>query len=630
MNAPFAKGERFGILRTGAGARPFGIEMVGGLLRSCAIRVVEAEGDFKESATALEVWAGERKVADWARGERLSALGFGCQLDAAEEIRLFSALLDALRASGLVGGGAAPLKALYFAGLPAACDGIIARFPFVAGVFRGDESPARCLELLGLGDTRLPGTISSDLAYDEGRLAFGRELVAKGGWEAVSPVDRSGYPRFGLRGDGLVARIAQGNRKGHPPLMSAGMGAWLPDRREAVGLFEEWTSAMARGGLLDVLSIDNSRLSRSAFGEDWEGRPDGDGVPLDSPEAFGRIWELARPMLVRSRSGAGDVAEMARMLDERIDMAWHALSFWWTCGLDGTGNRGVLDNLRRHFEALDFVVASGKPFEPDVPHHFAIRGADDTSYVVSGWLAARAAKERGVRDLVLPVELNTPKYTWGVNDLAKARALLQLVRELEDGDFRVHPYPRSGAESFSPERTTALAQAAAMAALMDDIEPWDLRSPEMIQVVAMPDGPGFADPSAIEGSIRIMRAALSEWRSLRAGGLVDDMSRNGTVLGRTSELIAEARSTIASICASIPDPFGPEGMYRILSSGFLAMPWLSELRDEFPEAVRWRTQLMDGAVKVVDGEGIVVPAELRLPVAAELARAGGVGRPWLR
>ncbi|HUX39258.1 MAG TPA: hypothetical protein VMV44_15265 [Rectinemataceae bacterium] len=99
------------------------------------------------------------------------------------------------------------------------------------------------------------------------------------------------------------------------------------------------------------------------------------------------------------------------------------------------------------------------------------------------------------------------------------------------------------------------------------------------------------------------------------------MTRNPGVLRRTSELIAEARSTIASICAAIPEPFGPEGMYRILAGGFLAMPWLSERREEFPEAARWRTGLVDGAMKVVDGDGMVVTAEARMPLAVERARS---------
>ena len=617
MSASLHKGERFGILRPPVDAHSLGVSVIVELLRACGIKTIEAVGEVRESLARLEDPHAARVVAEWARGERLSAFGFSWRLDPEEGLRHFAGLVEVLREAALIGSASAPIRAFYFAGLPAACDLVLDRFPFVTGVFRGDETASQSLEILGLKGIALPSSVSLDLGYDEDRMSFGRELVAKGEWESRRPVDRSGYPRFGLRGDGLIARIAHGRRRNLPPLMRAHAGPWLPDRREAIGLFEQWTSRLAKGGFLDILSIGTSQLSQSAFGENWDGRSDGGGVPLDSPEAFGRIWDLARPMLVRSYSGTDDVVGMARMLEERIDIAWHALSFWWFSRLDGRGPHGVLGNLERHFEALDFIAASGKPFEPNVPHHFAFRGADDTSYVVSGWLAACAAKERGVRDLVLQIMLNTPKYTWGVNDLAKARALLQLVRELEDGDFSVHLQPRGGLDYFSGDEATAKAQLAAVTALMDDIEPWDARSPEIIHVVSWSEGTRLADPGVIEDSIRITGHALSEWRRLRAEGLVDDMSRNPSVLRRTSELLSEARSVIAAICATIPDPFSPAGMYRILADGFLPLPWLSELKEEFSEATSWKTGMIDGAVKVIDAEGIVMPAALRMPVVVE-------------
>lgn len=620
MGEGLVRGDRLGIFRPGLDAHSLGVSAIENLLHSCGVTVVVAEGAVREALSGGGGPDSARLISEWARGNRLDAVAFSWRLDPDRGAELFGAFADALRSGGLWGGSGSRLKALYFAGLPPACDLVLERFPFVSGVFRGDESPSESLQILGLKDVRLPRNLAADLGYDQDRLAFGRELVARDDWKALKPVDRSGYPRYGGRGDTLVARIAQGSRRGLPPLMRAHVGSWLPDRREAIRLFEEWTARLAKGGFLDILSIGSSQLSQSAFGEDWEGRADGGGVPLDTPEAFSRVWDLARPMLVRSYSGTNDVLGLAKMFEERIDIAWHALSFWWFSSLDGRGPHGLLENLRRHFETLDFVAASGKPFEPNVPHHFAFHGADDVSYVVSGWLAARAAKERGIRDLVLQVMLNTPKYTWGVKDLAKTRALLQLVRELEDGDFRVHLQPRGGLDYFSRDESTAKAQLAAVTALMDDIEPWDARSPEIIHVAGWSEATRLADPQVIEDSIRITQHALAEWRRLRREGLIDDMSRNAHVLRRTSELLAEARATIASICAAIPDPFGPRGFHAIFAAGYLPTPWLSACRDEFPEALRWKTGIVEGAVRVVDGEGMVVPTTHRLSIAAESAR----------
>ena len=47
--------------------------------------------------------------------------------------------------------------------------------------------------------------------------------------------------------------------------------------------------------------------------------------------------------------------------------------------------------------------------------------------------------------------LNTPRFTWGIQDLAKSRAMLKLVKELEDSHFRVVLQPRAGLDYFSAD-----------------------------------------------------------------------------------------------------------------------------------------------------------------------------------
>lgn len=58
-----------------------------------------------------------------------------------------------------------------------------------------------------------------------------------------------------------------------------------------------------------------------------------------------------------------------------------------------------------------------------------VRGGDDLTYVLSGLVAAKVAKAAGVRSLILQIMLNTRRQH-GHYSLAKARALLHLVREL--------------------------------------------------------------------------------------------------------------------------------------------------------------------------------------------------------
>jgi hypothetical protein len=600
--------DRVGLVRPAIDAHTRGISVI-----AADAAVNEAVGRTDDSGSA-------RIIRDWIRGNRITAVGFSYRLDPDEGLRYFSNFmetLDLVRANAADGGS---LHSIFFAGLPRACDLVEERFPKVAAVFRGDETPAETLDMLGVPRSLLPERSAAGVAYDENRLAFGRDLIRRGDYLAVGPVDRSDCHHYGERGDSITRRVAHGVSRGLPPIMRAHVGPYLPHRKEAVSLFLDWTKRLADARLLDVLSIGTSQLSQSEFWSGWEGRDDGGGVPIATPEEFTEVWRAARPMLVRSYAGTRNVRAMAHMLEDSIDIAWHALSLWWFCQIDGRGPNTVRENLKQHIATLEYIGKTGKPFEPNVPHHFAFRGGDDLTYVLSGLVAAKTAKAAGVRKLILQVMLNTPKYTWGINDLAKARALLHLVRELEDGDFKVYLQPRGGLDYFSRDAEKAKAQLAAVTALMDDIEPGDDSSPQIIHVVSYSEGFALADPDIVNESIKITRHALSAYRALRASGGIEDMTSNRQVLSRTSSLIKDARMAIAAIESSIPSPYSAEGLYEILSSGFFAVPYLSECRDEFPEATHWKTKCVNGSIEVVDELGLPIAAKDRIAIAADTAR----------
>ena len=618
-------GDRLALVHPAIDAHTLGLTAIAQLLSDCGIDVISAGAEINEAVGKGGEAESIRKLRDWLQINRISAIGFSYRLDPDDAMRLFTKFMSSLDLLHAYGSGG--VREVYFAGLPKACEMVERYFPRVVA-FRGDETPAETLEKFGVSTRLLPESSARGIAYDEARLAFGRELIRKGDYLAVEPVDRSGYHRYGQRGDNIAARIAHGTTRGLPPLMRAHVGPYLPHRKEAVQMFLDWTRELASSGLLDVLSIGTSRLSQSEFWRSWEGRDDGGGVPIASPEEFSEAWRAARPMLVRSYAGTRDVERMARMLEENLDMAWHALSLWWFCKLDGRGPNTVLENLREHVATLKFISSAGKPYEPNVPHHFAFRGADDLSFVLSGLVAAKAC---GVQKLVLQVMLNTPKYTWGVDDLAKARALLHLTRELEDGDFKVYLQPRGGLDYFSRDPEKAKAQLAAVTALMDDIEPADPTSPQMIHVESYSEAYEVADPPVICESVKIVRQALSTYRALREAGNIEDMSSDPLVLRRTSVLLRDAKAAIAAIESSIRSPYSPEGLYEIMASGFFVVPALAECREEFAPALRWNTACVDGAIVAVDRDGSPVSPKERIGLAAETARSrassGKAARP---
>ena len=61
--------------------------------------------------------------------------------------------------------------------------------------------------------------------------------------------------------------------------------------------------------------------------------------------------------------------------------------------LDGNPN-SLKKSLLNHFE-LEWLANNNRIFEPNVPHHFAFRGSDDFTFILSGFLAAKAAEYEG-------------------------------------------------------------------------------------------------------------------------------------------------------------------------------------------------------------------------------------------
>jgi len=593
----------FGFLKSGLDAHTMGVRAAYQLITDCGYKAVLADQDVCCSSEGLQSKGGAELFEGWMRNNRISILSCSYRLDPRAGVDWFCRIVKFLADRRLLVERGGMVHGLAFAGLPETCALVQKEVGCEVAIFPGGESPRETLLKSGVSANRIPNSIVSNSVYDEARISFGRDLIATGKHLGIKPQNRSGYPEFGTSRDSLESRIAHAKRINAGPLFRAHMGPFLANRIESIQLFLSWVKQVAADGYLDVLSIGTSQLTQSHFGRDWGCLPNGGGVPINSEQEYVRVWEAARPMLVRTYAGTRDLANLAQMYDRTIHNAWHALSLWWFCAIDGRGDYSLAENLAQQFAALKVVAKLGKPFEPNVPHHFAFRGADDVSYVVSAVLAARVAKKVGIRTMVLQNMLNNPANTWGVQDLAKARAMLRLVRELEDSEFCVIYQPRTGLGYFAPDLDKARVQLAAATALMDDVDPLNEHSPNLIHVVSFSEAVSLATPAIIKESVQITQAALSEYRMLRRKGLVDDMSQNQEVNVRTEDLVSSARKILAAIDATIPCVESPIGLYEVFRAGFLPVPDLTYCRDEFPHAVAWKTQFHNGGYKVLSGSG---------------------------
>ncbi len=611
------KNEVFGLIRPNIDAHTLGISNIAKLLEECGYKVIIGDSMVASAVAEISKLNNIVLLVKWLDENKISHLGFSYRLDPRQAQINFGKVYYQIRSRNLLAQNGGKIKRIFFAGLPEACRIIKNEYHGEVEVFVGDESPVESLKKIGIPLSIIPNSIQEGSTYDENRWEFAKSLIEKSDFLNTKPANRSGYKSFGTFSDNIIDRIDHVKAKHQYPLMRVHVGPYNPNYKDAMKEFTSWVKQLAKDGFLDIVSIGSSQLSQSHFGEDWKDMPNGGGLPINSSVEYHQLWKAGRPMLFRTYAGTRNIPQLARIHEMSLNICWHALSFWWFCQIDGRGPNSVLENLNQHIETLKYIAGCNKPFEPNIPHHFAFRGGDDVSYIVSAYLAAKTAKKYGVKTFVLQNMLNTPKYTWGIQDLAKSRAMLRMVKSLEDKNFTVFLQPRAGLDYFSPDLEKAKVQLASVTALMDDIDPNNKLSPDIIHVVSYSEASHLATPKVIKESIQITIQALKEYRQLRDGGKVENMAFHAETKIRTEDLLNEANTIVAAIESNIPNPYTPEGLYKVFASGFLVAPYLWEGKDEFRNAIKWDTSLIKGSVKIVDDYGEMISASQRLPFILE-------------
>ena len=601
----------FGFVKPLVDAHTMGIYTMANLLRECGYKVIIAKDDINEAIEHIKKVNNYSLLKRWVIDNRINHLGFSYRMDPKDGYDYFMTLFEQLRADSMLSEQGGPIKGLSYAGLPDTCIMIKQKTDGRVTVFPGNESPSDALRMYGVPENVLPASLNCNNPYDTMRWDFAKQLIENERWRLESAQDHYGYQECGQKNDSYVARLEYARKKKSLPIIRTHSGPYNPNRIEALKEYISWCKDLAESKLLDVLSIGTSQLTQSHFGEDWNEMPNGGGVPVNSELEYKIIYENARPMLVRTYSGTKNIPELARIHERSLNICWHALSCWWFDELDGRGKNTLIENLREHFEALRYIATTGKPVEPNVPHHFAFRGADDVSYIVSGFLAAKAIKRMGIKHMILQNMLNTPKYTFGVQDLAKGRCLIKLVRDLEDDNFQVSLQTRGGLDYFDPNLDIAKFQLAAVTCLMDDLEPDNDNSPEIIHVVNYSEAVRLATPPIIKDSIKITLAALHQYRMARKMGSVPNMNYDREVQTRYEVLLRESLTAIKLLEENIPNLYTPEGFEKVFKEGFLAVPYLMDMDHKFPKATMWKTAMKNGGVFVVDEDGKVISTEKR-------------------
>ncbi|MCP2619990.1 cobalamin-binding protein, partial [Candidatus Aminicenantes bacterium AC-334-K16] len=319
----------FGFLKSAHDAHTLGLNHVSQLLQQCGYTALVASMEEARAVDYLERESSFALIKDWVLKNKITHLGFSYRLDPQQGLELFQRLVFRLNQDPLLSPARGQqIKQLFFAGLPPTCELIKHKFGQQVITFQGDESPRETLTRLGIPEHLIPRSIKEGSLYDEIRLNFGKKLIQEEKHLGIKPYQYLHYPDFGSKKDHLVKRLEAAYLAGRLPLFRAHVGPYHPDREKALSLFADWLKKLSRARFLDIVSVGSSQLSQSHFGQSWDNLPNGGGVPYNNEFELRAIWEDAQPMLVRAYSATNRIPQVARILEENLNMAWHALSLW--------------------------------------------------------------------------------------------------------------------------------------------------------------------------------------------------------------------------------------------------------------------------------------------------------------
>lgn len=604
---------RYAFLKPKHDAHTLGINAVKSQLLVCRQFVVIADDHLSTTLSNGEI-EHIHELIHWLKEMRITHFALSYRLDEKDAFNIISNLIEHFKENKLFKNDGGHLEKIYYAGLPRSCEKISECYSDEVATFMGSESMQEVLLALGLDEDEIPQNLIQGSEYDKKLWTLANAFM-----DQFDPSYRilknKNYPEFGHANDLLSLRLKAHQQTSDSPLVRLHVGPYHQDRQKAIELFNDWCQQLAQSGHLDILSIGSSQLTQSNFNENWEGLANGGGVPIHCEQEYEEIYKASRPMLVRTYSGTKNIDELAEIHERSLNIAWHAMSLWWFNRLDGRGPNDLLTNLRQSVKALDFIAESNKPYEPNTSHHFAFRGADDVTYILSAVLAARLAKKHGIHNFILQVMLNTPRYTWGIVDLAKARALLKLIHPLIDEDFKVILQPRAGLDFFSPDEEKAKKQLAMVSMLMDDIEPQVQNSPPIVHVVSYSEALFMANPQIMDESCQICCSAIDFYRQAKKDKRIDHTEVEKMIEEKTLHFVSEAKLILESIERNVDDYLSAQGFYDIYEAGYLPTPYLWNATEVFPNAIYFDSKFEEGSTILVDQKGETVDAHKRCAFA---------------
>ena len=314
--------EIFGLVKTDIDVHTLGITTIAHLLRDCGYECYISPNEISVAVESIYKLNNFSLLQKWISDHNITRIGFSYRLDPSEAKDYFCHLFYEMKNHNLFVENGGCLRGVFFAGLPDACLLVKRELGEQVLVFPGDETPIESLQKLGVPESKFPKDLKLNSEYDNMRWAFAKDLIESETYKCITPQDHLGYIEAGKDSDSFIKRANYCKERHTLPLIRAHVGPYNPNRLEAIKEFFSWEKDLAKAHLLDILSIGSSQLTQSKFGEDWNGLPNGGGIPVNSEQEYQMIKEAASPMLVRTYAGTKNVPDMAKMHERCLNISW--------------------------------------------------------------------------------------------------------------------------------------------------------------------------------------------------------------------------------------------------------------------------------------------------------------------
>jgi hypothetical protein len=221
--------------------------------------------------------------------------------------------------------------------------------------------------------------------------------------------------------------------------------------------------------------------------------------------------------------------------------------------------------------------------------------------VVSAYLSAYNARAFGVKDYIAQMMFNSPPGASDAMDLAKMLAVMEMVKPLENENFRVLKQTRIGLLSHPLDTDAARGHLAAATYLQMALKP------DIYHIVGHTEADHAATGDDVIEASKIVRRAINN-----AMG-APDMTKDPAIQKRVKELVKDANlllDAIRNLSASSSDPLtDPATLTVAVTSGLMDAP---QLRNNKFGRGQVLTRIVDGASVAVDKNGKPISEKKRI------------------